>query len=58
MTHDPLCREYAPIYGVVCICTVIRKAYRRGFNDHATSRAIGAEMYGVRANQHGEGENP
>jgi len=44
--------------GVYCCCDRLRKAYRRGYNAHATSAAIGAEMYGVPTNQHGKGENP
>ena len=52
MTHEPEClREF-------CICPELRAAYRRGYNDHARSRAFGAEVYGVQANQHGQGENP
>lgn len=67
MTHEPECVMSLPARSPMdfhldfphdCICTELRAAYRRGYNDHATSRAIGAEMYGIPINQHGKGENP
>ena len=62
MTHEPECIEEFNCLDCgtqpACTCKEVRAAYRRGYNDHARSRAFGAEVYGVQANQHGQGENP
>ena len=58
MTHEPECLNAYTRELDICVCAAVRAAYRRGYNDHARSRAFGAEVYGVQANQHGQGENP
>ena len=69
MIHEPECDWGAPSmeplagllfgHGGGCdSCERLRRAYRRGYNDHATSQAVGYQMYGIPANQHGQGQNP
>ncbi len=62
MGHEPEC-EARYESGQPCICFWLRRAYRRGYNDHARSMAMweatngGAEVH-VHYIQHGEGTNP
>ena len=61
--HEPECVSCHYLYGHKeirggeCICSELRAAYRRGYNDHARSRAYAEAVYGP-YNQHGSGENP
>jgi hypothetical protein len=44
--HEPEC-EYEQSNGIYdCCCIGLRAAYRRGYNDHAASRAKAEQMYG------------
>ena len=46
MTHEPEC-PLATHKWQTCYCEIIRAAYRRGYNDHASSRAKAEAMYGT-----------
>ena len=49
MTHEPEClREF-------CICDLLRAAYRRGYNDHATAAQHWQDTHSA-YRQHGDGD--
>ena len=61
MTHEPECPqrpdEYGPSLAPDCYCRTLRRAYRRGYNDHARAQQHWQDTHGA-YRQHGEGENP
>ena len=54
--HELECEERYDS-GAPCICFWLRRAYRRGYNDHARSVQHWQDTHGA-YRQHGEGENP
>ena len=56
MTHESECLA-AYHHTRCCICTDLRAAYRRGYNDHARTVQHWQDTHGA-YRQHGEGENP
>ena len=66
MSHEPECPvaavsptayDYAERAYYDCICDALRRAYRRGYNDHARAQQHWQDTHGA-YRQHGEGENP
>lgn len=55
--HEPECFMATSETAGVCVCEILRSAYRRGYNDHAASRAYAEQVYGPYTQQR-PGENP
>jgi hypothetical protein len=55
VSHEPECESTTA--HDICVCDLLRAAYRRGYNDHARSQQHWQDTHGA-YRQHGDGENP